>query len=54
MCDWAVLLIYCLLICRKLIDETLKAFGKIDILVNNASMQEDLLDSFTGRGLSAR
>lgn len=34
---------------RKLIDKTLKAFGKIDILVNNASMQEDLLDSFTGR-----
>ena len=35
--------------CRKLVDETLKAFDKIDILVNNASMQEDLLDSFTGR-----
>lgn len=32
--------------CKKLIDETLKAFGKIDILVNNASMQEDKLESF--------
>ena len=30
-------------------DETLKAFGKIDILVNNASMQEDKLDSFIGK-----
>ena len=35
--------------CRKLVDETLKAFDKIDVLVNNASMQEDLLNSFIGR-----
>ena len=33
---------------RKLVDSTLKEFGKLDILVNNASMQEDLQDSFIG------
>jgi NAD(P)-dependent dehydrogenase (short-subunit alcohol dehydrogenase family) len=32
--------------CKKLIDNTLKEFGRIDILVNNASMQEDLQESF--------
>lgn len=29
-------------------DTTLKTFGQLDILVNNASMQEDKKESFIG------
>lgn len=31
---------------KRVFDETVKEFGKIDILVNNAAMQEDKLESF--------
>ena len=35
---------------RKWIDKTIEEFGKIDILVNNASTQEQSLESFTDIG----
>lgn len=38
--------------CRKLVETTLKEFGQLDILVNNASMQEDKKESFIGRDSS--
>jgi NAD(P)-dependent dehydrogenase (short-subunit alcohol dehydrogenase family) len=33
--------------CKKLIDETLQKWGKIDILVNNAAYQHDAVGEFT-------
>ncbi|KAK9805214.1 hypothetical protein WJX72_006811 [[Myrmecia] bisecta] len=34
-------------VCRKIVDETVKKFGRIDILVNNAAYQHDTVDKFT-------
>jgi NAD(P)-dependent dehydrogenase (short-subunit alcohol dehydrogenase family) len=34
-------------VCQEWIDQTISQLGKIDILVNNASTQEQSLESFT-------
>ena len=34
-------------VCQEWIDKTIKELGKIDILVNNASTQEQSMESFT-------
>ncbi|WP_394848790.1 SDR family oxidoreductase [Pendulispora brunnea] len=32
--------------CRRVVDETVKAFGRIDVLVNNAAFQGETVESF--------